>query len=257
MKSGDIAQRNAALQADWRKRGSGGVVTAVDVAAGTLTISAGAKQETVQTRPTTVIRQYAPGSVKYEDAKPSALADVHTGDQVRIRGDRSADGTSIQAEEMIFGAFRNLAGTVSKVEGGGGTLTLKDRKSGKDVALLIPVNADLRAMPADVAAGMAARSRAKPPADGAETAGARSGAGRGSRGDLSQMMEQFPKLNPAEIKPGQALMVVASGDAGSSSPLTAIVVLSGVDSILAAVPAGGESITLSPWNLGGGGDPAP
>ena len=43
MKSADIAQKNAQEQADWQKRGSGGIVAAIP-APGTLTISSGAKK---------------------------------------------------------------------------------------------------------------------------------------------------------------------------------------------------------------------
>jgi hypothetical protein len=47
---------------------------------------------------TTVIRRYAPDSVKFDDAKPGTLQQIHSGDQVRARGDRSADGSELSAE---------------------------------------------------------------------------------------------------------------------------------------------------------------
>src|ERR1700722_12102232 len=42
IKGADIAQKQQQEQADWQKRGTGGLVKAVDPAAGTVTISAGA-----------------------------------------------------------------------------------------------------------------------------------------------------------------------------------------------------------------------
>ena len=44
-------------------------------------------------------------------------------------------------------------------------------------------------------------------------------------------------------------MIVASQ--GVNAHPTAITLLSGVDAILSATPAGQQPITLSPWNIGG------
>jgi len=46
MKSGDIAQKHEAEQADWQKRGIGGIVSVVDLGSGALTVSIGAKKLT-------------------------------------------------------------------------------------------------------------------------------------------------------------------------------------------------------------------
>src|SRR5579871_2012157 len=57
MKSTDIAQKNEAEKADWQKRGSGGLVSAVDASSGTVTISAGAKKIQVQASGNTKFRR--------------------------------------------------------------------------------------------------------------------------------------------------------------------------------------------------------
>src|SRR5271170_6044109 len=59
MKSTDIAQKHEMEQADWQKRGTGGIVSAVDAATGTLTVSVGAKKIAVNTSSTTQFRRYA------------------------------------------------------------------------------------------------------------------------------------------------------------------------------------------------------
>ena len=63
------------------------------------------------------------------------------------------------------------------------------------------------------------------------------------------MIPRLPKANLADLKSGQALMIVASGNSGG--PYTAITVLSGVEPLLTG-PAGSE-ITLPPWSSAGGG----
>ena len=48
--------------------------------------------------------------MKFEDAKPGTLAQIQAGDQLRVPGTKSEDGSSILAEEMVSGSFKNLAG---------------------------------------------------------------------------------------------------------------------------------------------------
>jgi hypothetical protein len=65
------------------------------------------------------------------------------------------------------------------------------------------------------------------------------------------MLSRLPTDTVADLKTGEAVMIVAS-DTGNST-LTAVTLLSGVEPILAASPNGSPQMTLSPWNMGGGG----
>jgi hypothetical protein len=69
-----------------------------------------------------------------------------------------------------------------------------------------------------------------------------------------RMMARLPQTPLTALKPGDAVMVVATEPA-PGSPYTAITMLAGVEQILAAKPANGEAITLQPWSMGdmGGG----
>ncbi len=288
MKSDAIAQRNQSTQADWNRRGSGGIVTAVDSLTGSIAVSSGARKITVETKNSTIYRRYAPGSVKFEEAKPGTMADLHPGDQLRVRGDRSADGLTVTAEEIVSGSFKNLSGTVISINAAANTFVIKDLATKKNETVAIGTESDLRALPPEAAARFAASrarpgaaaagSPAGPPAAAAGTPpgageGRRSGgygagapggggyggpggegrapSGRGSGADLSQMIPRLPKSSIADLKAGEALMIVASGNSG---PYTAITVLSGVEALLTG-PAGSE-ITLPPWSSGaaGGGE---
>ncbi len=77
------------------------------------------------------------------------------------------------------------------------------------------------------------------------------GGGRAAGTDLSQMLGRLPTGKISDLKAGQAVMIVASQAAPSSTSVTAVTLLSGVEPILTASPAG--EMTLSPWNMGGGG----
>jgi co-chaperonin GroES (HSP10) len=273
MKSTDIAQKNEAEKTDWQRRGSGGIVTAVNGSA--LTVSAGAKKITVETSPTTKFRRYASDSVKFEDAKPGTLAQIQSGDQMRVRGNKSDDGLTITADEIVSGSFKNLAGTVASLNASAGTVTLKDLATKKNVTVAITANSDLRKLPPEMAARFAARAKggvAGAPAGGngapaasaaaapsaaaeagagrAPGAGGAGGPGRSGGGDLSQVLSRLPTETIGDLKAGDAVMIVASQSDGGSA-LTAVTMLSGVEPILAASPSG-PAMTLSPWNMGGG-----
>src|SRR4029077_16935096 len=129
------------IRQDWQKRGIGGPVSAVDPAAGTVTISissvGGKKTIVVHTSKNTVIRRYAPDSAKAEDAKVSTLTQVHVGDQLRARGDRTADGSELTAEEILTGNFPTVEGLVKNVDASAGTITVQDVLSKKTLQLKV------------------------------------------------------------------------------------------------------------------------
>jgi len=284
MKRADVESLHKNQEQDWQKRGLGGVVESVDSASGTVTISqtgfAGKKTIQVHTSKDTVIRRYAPDSVKFEDAKASSLAQIHAGDQLRARGDRNAEGTEISAEEIVSGAFRNLAGTVNSLDAGTSTLTVHDLVTKKNVEVHITSDSQLRRLPAEAAqriamrlkgatsagrgAGMransapgaAANAEGQPSADDkAQAPSAMRTGARSSGPDFQEMLSRLPTLSLPELHKGDAILVLATEGSPGKAP-TAITLLSGVDPILQAAPNGSQASILSPWNLGGapGGD---
>src|SRR5271154_6413655 len=161
MKQGDIAQKRAKEKEDWQRRGVGGLVKSVDAGSGTITIStmtvAGNKDVEVHTSKDTIIRRYAPGSVKFDDAKTGALAEIHAGDQLRARGTKSADGSEFAADELVTGAFRNIAGTIVNIDAAAGKVTVNDLALKKNVEVAVSSDSQLRKLPAQAAQRLAAR----------------------------------------------------------------------------------------------------
>lgn len=176
MKSTDIAQKNETEKQDWQRRGAGGIVSAVN--GSTLTVSSGARKIQVETAATTKFRRYAGDSVKFEDAKPGTLAQIQVGDQLRVRGNKSDDGSTIQAEEIVSGSFKNLSGTIATINAAGGTITLKDLTTKKMMTVSVTANSDVRKLPPEIAARFAARQRGEGAGAGAAAAGANGAAGR-------------------------------------------------------------------------------
>jgi co-chaperonin GroES (HSP10) len=276
MKSTDITAMHAAEQREWQ-RGLGGLVKSVD---GTeVTVVAGSKTLKIDTTPTTIFKRYADDSVDFANAQPSSLAMIHPGDQLRARGTVADDRMSMTAQEVVTGTFENLSGLISAINPAAGTLTLKDLATKKTVTVAVTAKSDLRNLPAEAAVRLVGRgsgagaagagSGAAGAGQGARPAGSGAAAGEGVGGasagrrtgiDLSQMLSRLPTETLGDLKAGQAVMIVASQ--GANSNPTAITLLSGVEPILSATPAGQQPITLSPWNIGepeaaaGGGEAA-
>ena len=265
MKSADIAQQQAAEQADWRARGVGGIVSAVDPATGTITLTSGTKKITVATSSKTEFKRFAGDSVQYQDAKPGTLADIHPKDQLQAKGTKSADGTSVQAEEVVSGAFENLSGVIATIDPATGTITLKDLATKRMVTVDVTKNADLRKLSPMTANMFAQRTGGGAAAGGGRRGGGGGAAGAGAAGgdagsarrsagsDLSQMISRQPAITLADLHKGDALMIVASEPTPGASTLTAVTVLAGVEPILTANPNGGMDLSMSVGGGGGGG----
>ncbi len=153
MARSDIDARRDAERQDWRRRGLAGVVTSVDPGAREIAIrpgrSAGTQTLVVTTtgRPVAFLR-YAPGSVRFADARPGTFDDVKPGDQVRVLGDRSADGARLAAEAVVSGTFRVVRGTAATVDAGGGTLTVDTGgRGGSRVSVVVGPDTLVRRLP--------------------------------------------------------------------------------------------------------------
>jgi hypothetical protein len=173
----DLEAHRQQEQQDWQKRGMGGLVKAADPATGTVTISVtglgGASNITVHTSKSTIFRRYAPDSVKFDDAKPSTLQEIHAGDQLRARGERNADGTELTADEIVTGSFRNVAGTVNSVDASANTINVQDLLTQKAVVVKITPDSQLHKIPPELAQRIAMRIKGSMPAGMSGTGSAR------------------------------------------------------------------------------------
>jgi hypothetical protein len=279
MKRSDLEARHEQDLQDWQKRGVDGLATAVDARAGTVTISVRSKSVVVHTSDKTVIRRYAPDSVKFDDAKSSALQEIRPRDQVRARGDRSADGTELAAEEIVSGAFPLFAGTVNSVDASSSTLSVHDLSSRRTVVVKVTQDSQLRHLPAEMAQRIAMRLKAAGATPAASEAVSRPGSGSGqtpreqtsgsappgatSEGgmakrtgmggrsggapDLQQILNHAPTVSLADLHKGDAVVILSTeGGAGSG---TAITLFSGVEPILQAAPNAAQAMMLAPWSL--------
>ncbi len=257
MTKADVAQIQKKEQEDWHRRGTTGTVTGTDPGAKTVTLKAGPRTIVVNATDKTVYYRYSPDSARFADATAAAFADIKAGDQLRVLGNRNEDGTSVSAEKIVFGTFRQIAATIKSVNPASGELTVTDLATKKPLTVRINAESTMRKLP-EMQARMLARRYAPgaqqqpptPPEGAQMPAGARMG-GRGGRGgDIGQMLDNLPPMPISDLKPGDAVMV--STTLGSDpNRVTAITLLAGVEPLLTASPTATRDI-MGGWNLGAG-----
>jgi hypothetical protein len=257
MSANDIAKRNAADRQDWTRRGVSGVVSSKtdgQMLLKSRTLS-GEVQSKVNVTAKTVFKRYAPDSVKFTDAKVSSLAEVASGDQMRARGVKSADGLTVDADEVVFGTFLSLAGSITAVNAAGNEITIKDLTNKKNVIVRFTPDSQVKRMttssaapPNPTAARPPAGAPGASPAPGAP-AGPPSG-GRGGGGDIAQMVEAMPQAKLEELKPGDTIVVSAT-KGERADQITAILLLANADMLVQLAAGRGARGGGPPPSLGG------
>ena len=243
-----ISQRDQATQKAWRERGVFGVVEQVNPTSGEVRIAGRANGatppvSTIVTIPSGAsVRRYAPDSIRFADAVPSSVGDIEKGDQLRAMGEKSADGTQLKAEQVVFGTFRTVAATLSAVQPDKNELALKDIQSGKMLRVYLKPDSQLKklAMPGGgPGLGMRPGGMAAGPGDASPGgARARMGGAGGRTPDIAAMLERMPVTTIAELKPGDTVIVSATAGA-KTDELTAIVLLAGAEPIVDMLRAQG------------------
>jgi hypothetical protein len=256
MSSADIAKRNEADSLDWNKRGVAGIVAAKSGNEITLRKRSmqGELKLTVIVTDATEYRRYAPDSVKFADARKSAMAEISVGDQLRARGQKSDDGLKVTAEEIVFGTFVTKAGPITAVNVEAREITVKDLTTGKPLAIKLTGDSQVKKLP-DFA-GMAPPGGA--PGGNAVIASATRPARPAP--DLTQMLERIPPSKFEDLKVGETI-VVSSTKGASNDQITAIMLVGNAGMLIQlasrqsggdARPAGAGGMGAGPSMMGGG-----
>lgn len=254
----DIAQKQVKESERWATRGISGRVSAVDQITRQIKVDVRGLTSTTTVVLTpkegAKILRYAPNSVKFSEAKASSVNEIQAGDMLRALGDKSADGASFAAEEIVTGAFRTVAGTVKTVDVTRNEVVITDFQSKKDISVELGSASMLKKFPEEMAQRMAgfpaggARpggaaapgGAARPQANGAGPSGqpGSGGPGRGPGGarGIDDMLERFPNITAADLKVGDVIAVSSTRN-NTPERITAIKLLAGVEPFLRAAQA--------------------
>ncbi len=255
MKQTDLALKQQKDREDWQRRGVGGLVKSVDAATGDIVLFRGSgitgKTITVHTSKATILKRYAPASIRFDDAQVAPIDAIHEGDQLRARGTKNADGTGIAAEDVVSGSFRNIAGTIVSLDTSGASLVVKDLATKKPVTIHVTPDAQMRRLEDRMAQMLAARLKGS--ANGGSQGGGggqwagRNGAQGGGFSDPQQLLNRAPTIQLSDLKKGDAVMLVSTE---GTADVTAITLLAGVEPLLEA-PAASQNL-LANWSMSSG-----
>src|SRR5207302_8693894 len=160
-KKASIAEKQSHEREEWRRQGVGGLVSSIDPAANSIVITQHGMGEkktvTIHVSKDTIVRRYAPDSIKFDDAKPAKLEEIKPGDQLRARGTRSADGSELTAAEIVCGTFRNIAGTISAIDTSANSITVQDLATKRPLTVRMTADSQVRKLPLQMAQGIAMR----------------------------------------------------------------------------------------------------
>jgi hypothetical protein len=236
MKQSDIAEKQQRERDEWRK-GVGGIVKGMDVAANTVTIAnamvASGKPIVIHISAQTEVRRRAPDSVKFDDAKPGTLDQIKPGDSLQARGTKNADGTEFTAQAIVSGTFRDIAGTVVSTDAANSTITITDLATKKPVTVKVTSDSQLRKLPQPMAMGIAMRLKGGAPGAAAGAGAPGQGGGNWSGGGQGNWR-------------GGATSAAGSAQGGSGG--------AGMGNGQAGAP-GGQGGAGGNWRGGGGGTP--
>jgi Cu/Ag efflux protein CusF len=289
MTKGDLAKKQEAERAEWRRRGILGVIAALKPDTKEITIThramAGTQSIVIPVTEKTEMRRYAPDSIKFGDAKPSTFAELKVGDQLRALGDRTADPLRFNPEKVVTGSFRTVGGVVTAVDPATGEIKVNELEKKTPLTIVVKHDAVLRRFPpaSEMGAmmggrpggagggpggpgGGAAGGQAPPasgqgqgaarPQSGGPGAGGPGGGPGGGRGgfNINDMLERLPVISLADVKVGDTI-IVSSTQGVDPKRLTAISLVTGADTLLAMLaprPQPGQTAPNPAAGLGSG-----
>lgn len=266
MASSDIAARQDSERAEWARRGIAGVVKALDPATGEITIEtkslAGGRSVVLPAGGKTVaFKRYAPGSVKFSDARASSFAEIRVDDQLRARGERTTDGARFVPEQIVTGAFRSVTATIAGVDAAKGLLTVSELGSRAKLTVVVDPGTVLKRLTPETTARLmrrrpdaepgeahAGEGQATAPTRGegrAAAAGATRMRATGNGTTLGDMLDRLPAFTLSDLKAGD-IVVFSSASGVDPARLTAITLVAGLEALAPQTPqrGRGRDVTL-------------
>ncbi len=288
MNKAEIAKKNDTERMDWVRRGIVGKV--VNVNAGdkeiTLAIQRNGQPQNIilPIAPDTVkFRRYNEEAIRFADAKPSSFAEVKVGDQMRALGVRNEAGTHYTPEQVVFGTFRTITGTIVSIDAAKNEVVILDEKK-QSLTLTLKKDSSLKRIDFSSMMGGGGFGGGRPgggqpgaggppsggqpgaggpPPGGAGQPGGGQGRGEGQGGgqrrpgggggfDIQAIIDRMPETTLAELKAGETI-VVAGTKSADPKKLTAITLLSNIEPLMQMMARMGGGAASAAGGAGAGG----
>lgn len=217
MSKAEITKKSEADRAEWVRRSISGVIKQINPQTKEITMvsrtAEGEQSMVITTQGSVRFRRYAPDSGNFSNLVQSSFDELKAGDQLRVLGEKSADGGRYQAEEIISGRVRTSGGPIVSLDANSGEITIDDVATRKPLKVVINKDSVIRRFTPELVKALQA-------AEG----------GKGG-GNIQNLIDRLPSIKVADLKPGNAIMV-SSMVGADSTRANAVMIAVGVEEFL-------------------------
>ena len=217
MSKAEITKKSEADRAEWVRRSISGVVKEINPQTKEITMVSrttdGDQSTVITTQGSVRFRRYAPDSNNFSNLVQSSFDELKAGDQLRVLGEKSADGARYKAEEILSGRVRTSGGPIVNLDANSGEITIDDVTTRKPLKVVINKDSVIRRFTPELVKQLQA-------AEG----------GKGG-GNIQNMIDHLPSIKVADLKPGSAIMV-SSMVGVDPTRVNAVMIAAGVEEFL-------------------------
>jgi hypothetical protein len=217
MSKAEITKKSEADRAEWVRRSISGVVKEINPQTKEITMVArtsdGEQSTVITTQGNVRFRRYAPDSNNFSNLVQSSFDELKTGDQLRVLGEKGADGARYKAEDIISGRVRTSGGPIVSLDANSGEIMIDDVATRKPLKVVINKDSVIRRFTPELVKQLQA-------AEG----------GKGG-GNIQNMIDHLPSITVAQLKPGNAIMV-SSMVGVDPTRVNAVMIAAGVEEFL-------------------------
>jgi hypothetical protein len=217
MSKAEITKKSEADRAEWVRRSISGVVKEINPQTKEITMvqrTTDGEQSTVITTQSSVrFRRYAPDSNNFSNLIQSSFDELKAGDQLRVLGEKGADGARYKAEEIISGRVRTSGGPIVSLDANSGEIMIDDVATRKPLKVVINKDSVIRRFTPELVKQLQA-------AEG----------GKGGS-NIQNMIDHLPLITVAQLKPGSSIMV-SSMVGVDPTRVNAVMIAAGVEEFL-------------------------
>ena len=217
MSKAEITKKSEADRAEWVRRSISGVVKEINPQTKEITMVArtpdGEQSTVIATQGNVRFRRYAPDSNNFSNLVQSSFDELKTGDQLRVLGEKGAEGARYKAQEIISGRVRTSGGPIVSLDANSGEITIDDFATRKPWKVVINTDSVIRRFTPELVKQLQA-------AEG----------GKGG-GNIQNMIDHLPLITVAQLKPGSAIMV-SSMVGVDPTRVNAVMIAAGVEEFL-------------------------
>jgi hypothetical protein len=247
----DLAHKHEAEQAEWKRRGISGRISAIDAIQRKITISPSSKSlppvVTISLAENAIQKRYRPDSIRFDDAVASTLDEIRVGDQIHVLVDKNTTAEYV-GQQIVSGTFRTFVAVVVSADSAGGAFSAKERGSEQPFVARVSQDSILRKLTPAIAKRLTQNELEEESKSRSSHSVGETSAPRGPSIDTQTILEKASPLSLGDLRPGDAIIISCTATK-QTGPITAFAVLAGAEPLLEQSTEEQQEL-LGSWELG-------